>query len=117
MSLKTIFNGVRGKALHIGWSPEGKADIGKNISKRNIIGINIIMLITLATRGDLAMLPIALPRLRKVAIPNIITPIKAQKEPSTCTLKKIIPTIKRTITPRAMKIIWLRVKPSVRVEV
>ncbi|GAI53874.1 unnamed protein product, partial [marine sediment metagenome] len=34
--------------------------MGINMSERNIIGIKIIMVITLATRGDLAMLPMAL---------------------------------------------------------
>jgi len=90
--------------------------MGINMSERNIIGINIIMLITLATRGDLATLPIALPKARKVTIPKIVTPIKAAQEPRTWTLKKILPMTKRTITPRAMKIIWLRVKPKVRAE-
>ena len=79
-------------------------DMGKNISERNIIGIKISIAITLATRGDLATLPIALPKAKKVIMPKIDIPIKAAHEPRTLTSKASLPTTKRTTTPRAINI-------------
>jgi hypothetical protein len=107
ISLKTVLSGVRGRALHIGCSQEGNIDMG----------INIIMVITVAVRGDLATPPIAPPSARKVTMPKIDILIKAAQEPRTLTSKPILPMAKRTIIPRAIKIIWLRAKPRASVEV
>lgn len=81
------------------------------------MGIKSSCAMIVAACQDLATLPMALPRMRKMSMPKIIMPIKTGHEPRTWTLKNILPTIKRTNIPRAIKINWLRVKPRVSVEV
>ena len=96
--------GVRGRALHIGWSQAGNMEMGINSSESISIGIKSVQMMIFAARNDLAMLPIALPMARKVAIPNIVTPMNAAHEPRTWILKKILPTINRASIPHTIKI-------------
>lgn len=73
--------GVRGKTFAIGCSQLGNIEIGKNNSERINIGANNVQMMTFAVRNEGAMLPIALPMARKVIIPKMSTPKKANQAP------------------------------------